>query len=52
MPTPYKVTCYVCNSDLSVETRDMDIDGDVLVSVKPCEECLENAKEEGRQEEE
>ena len=45
MPTPYKVTC-TCGADLYIKDRMMDTGGDVIVEVGPCEECLEEAREE------
>jgi len=50
MPVPYEVLCNKCSSSLNVAGRSMDYDGDVACEVDPCEKCLEDARDEGRQE--
>lgn len=50
MPTPHDVVCHECDSSLVVTQRSMDSDGDVLVVVEPCPDCMAEAKLSGRQE--
>lgn len=49
MPTPYRVHCHGCGDDLVIRNRSMDKDGDVTVEVYPCENCLQEAREEGEE---
>lgn len=45
MPTPYQVNC-TCGKILDVMKREMDKDGDVIVDVEPCPDCLADAAKE------
>ena len=49
MPVIYELRCVDCNEDLGFSLV-LDKDNDLLVSVDPCEECMDKAREEGRQE--
>ena len=49
MPTPYAVRCD-CGEELKATGRNMDSDGDITVFVAACENCMAEAKADGRQE--
>ena len=47
---PHAINCSVCNSALEF-TSELDPDGDLMVNVEPCENCLREAREQERKNE-
>ena len=45
MPIPYSVKCSECSRDLDVIERKMDNDGDIMITVEPCRDCIDAAVE-------
>ena len=37
--------CAVCNTALEVKSPDMDRDGEISITIEPCETCLKSARE-------
>ena len=47
---PYEVCCSECGNSLVITGRTPDPDGDLRVKVAPCIYCMDDAREEGRNE--
>ena len=47
MSVIYDAKCGTCSQDLDVTVR-LDRDGDLCIEVAPCENCLAEAKQEGK----
>lgn len=48
MPVPFAIYCNDCDKELFVHGRRLDADGDLRCAVEPCETCLDDAHQEGR----
>jgi len=44
---PWAAECAVCGEKVTTDT-DVDKDGDIRITVVPCEKCLKAAREEAR----
>jgi hypothetical protein len=43
------VYCEKCGATLDIEKEYIDRDGDLMITVYPCEDCLEKAREKERE---
>lgn len=47
---PYSIECSECGGEVSIHSKVVDCDNDLLLTIKPCENCIEAAKEEAKEE--
>ncbi len=48
MSVIFEAKCDKCGQDLTVSSLTLDRDGDLCIEVAPCEDCLAEAKQEGK----
>lgn len=47
---PYQAKCYECGKDLDVDGTEVDGDLDMIVTIAPCQTCIDSAVEEAKEE--
>lgn len=48
----HSALCSVCSKELNINRMYMDNDGNITIRVNPCDDCLEEARDEGREDRE
>ncbi len=43
MSVIFEATCHACNSDLIIQSIELDADDDLRITVSPCQHCVKEA---------